>query len=126
MSGHKINFLKSEVLCLGAAKDNISVYEEIFTCKSRELPMKYLGVPIHKKILLNSHWKPVEDKMEKRLGCYQGKLLDMGARVTLLNACLSSVPLYMLSFYRIPVGVRKRMDIYRSRLLWQEEQGNRK
>jgi hypothetical protein len=83
MSGLKINFLKSEVFCLWAAKDNIFIYEEIFTCKSGELLMKYLGVPIHTKRLLNSHWKPVEDKMEKRLG----KLLDMGARVTLLSAC---------------------------------------
>jgi hypothetical protein len=25
------------------------IYEEIFTCKSGDLPLKYLGVPIHKK-----------------------------------------------------------------------------
>jgi hypothetical protein len=62
------------------------VYDEIFTCKSRDLPSKYLGVPIHKKRLL----EPAKDKMEKRLGCYQGKLLVMGSRVNLLNACLST------------------------------------
>jgi hypothetical protein len=65
MSGLKINFLKSEVFCLAAAKQNILGYEEIFTCKSWDLPLKYLGFPIHKKRLLNSHSKPAEDKMEK-------------------------------------------------------------
>jgi hypothetical protein len=62
---------------------------------------------------MNTHWKPHEDKIEKRLGCYQGKLLYMGSRVNLLNAYVSTSPLYMLSFYRVHVGVRKRMDIFR-------------
>jgi hypothetical protein len=100
--------------------------KRFFTCISGDFSLKYLGVPIHKKRLLNSHWKPAEDKMEKRLGCHQGKLLDMGSRVNLLNSCLSTVPMYMLSFYRVHVGVRKRMDIYRIRLLWREGHGNRK
>jgi hypothetical protein len=126
MSGLKINFAKSEVFCFGKCKDMQESYEEIFTCKSGALPLKYLGVPIDKKKLLNIHWKPAEDKMEKKLGCWQGKMLDMGVRVLLINACLSSIPLYMLSFYRLPVGAHKRFNIYRSRFLWQEEQGVRK
>jgi hypothetical protein len=47
MSGLKINFLNTMGFCLGAAKENILIYEDIFTCKSGDLPMKYLGVPIH-------------------------------------------------------------------------------
>lgn len=42
------------------------------------------------------------------------------------KSCLSSIALYMMSFYKLPVGVRKRMDYYRSRLLWQEDQGIRR
>jgi hypothetical protein len=98
MSGLKIIFAKYEVFCFGRCKDMRESYEEIFTCKSGVLPLKYLGVPIDKKKLLNIHWKPAEDKMEKKLGCWQGKMLDMGIRVLLINACLSSIPLYMLSF----------------------------
>jgi hypothetical protein len=64
--------------------------------------------------------------MKNKLGCWQGKMLDMGTRVLLINACLSSIPLYMLSFYRLPMGVHKIFSIYRSRFLWQEEQGVRK
>jgi hypothetical protein len=64
--------------------------------------------------------------MEKKLGCWQGKMMDIGSRVILLNSCLTSIIFYMLSFYRLPVGVRKKCDFYRGRLLWQEEQGIRK
>lgn len=38
----------------------------------------------------------------------------------------SSVPLYMISFYELPKGVRKRIDFFRSRFLWQEDQGVKK
>jgi hypothetical protein len=33
MAGLEINFLKSEAFCLGAAKENLLIYEEIFTWK---------------------------------------------------------------------------------------------
>lgn len=47
-------------------------------------------------------------------------------RAVLTNTCLSSVPLYMLSFLEAPKGVVKRLDYFRARLLWQEQQGRRK
>ncbi len=49
LSGLKINFNKSEVFCIGEAVERQNVYSEIFTCKIGTLPMRYLGVPIHKK-----------------------------------------------------------------------------
>lgn len=114
LSGLKINFLESEVFYLGGCNDNAEMYSEIFTCQLGVLPIKYLGIPIDKTRLANKHWKFLEDKMEKRLGGWQGKLLSIGGRATLLNSCLSSIPFYMLSFYRIPRGVCKRLDYFRS------------
>jgi hypothetical protein len=45
--------------------------------------------------------------------------LSLGGRLTLLNSCLSNVPLYMLSIYPIPKSVIKKVDSLRRRLLWQ-------
>jgi hypothetical protein len=53
-------------------------------------------------------------------------MLDMGSRVILINACISSIPMCMLSFYRMPISVNKRFRTFRNRLLWQKEQGARK
>lgn len=44
----------------------------------------------------------------------------------LINSSLSSIPLYMMSFYELPVGVRKRLDFFRARMLWQEGEGIKK
>jgi hypothetical protein len=62
MSDLKINFHKSDIYCLGQAQANVAAFEEIFTCKVGKLPMKYLGVPIDKKRIRLSNWKPTVEK----------------------------------------------------------------
>jgi hypothetical protein len=53
MPGLKINFHKSEIFCLGEAKDFETVYADIFTCPVGHLSMKYLGVPIDNKKIVS-------------------------------------------------------------------------
>ena len=103
-----------------------SVFEEILTCKSGTLPMKYLGVPVDKKRLCLTAWRPTKDKMRGKLSPCQGKLLSIRGRTTLINSSLSSVPLYMLSFYRVPVGIRESMDSVRKNFLWNENEVKKK
>jgi hypothetical protein len=35
-------------------------------------------------------------------------------RLVLINSILTSFPIFLLSFFEIPKGVRKRLDFYRS------------
>lgn len=116
MSGIKKIFHKSEIFCLGKADSNRSKLEEIFTCGSGVLPMKYLDIPIDHKRLKNSDWQGVEDRTESKLSCWKGQLLSIRGRLILVNSSLSNVPFYMMSFYRLPKGVRKRMYFFRATL----------
>jgi hypothetical protein len=61
VSGLKINFHKSELICFGDAQDSLDQYMEIFGYKQGDLPLRYLGIPIHFKKLRNSYWKQVEE-----------------------------------------------------------------
>lgn len=126
ISGLKINFHKSELFCLGGAMERQVAYSEIFTCGVGSFPIKYLGIPVDVKRLSNARWKPIEEKVEKKLAGWKGNILSIGGRVVLTNACLSTVPLDMLSFLEAPKGVLKRLDYFRARLLWQETQDKRK
>jgi hypothetical protein len=126
LSGLKINFHKSEIFCFGQASDEESEYKRIFGCESGSLPFRYLGIPIHYRKLRNSDWYPVETRFEGKLGCWKGKLLSYGDRLVLINSVLTSLPMFMLSFLEIPVGVRKRLDFYRSRFFWQSDENKRK
>ena len=63
----KINFHKSEVFCLGAAQEKLELYTELFRCKPGNLPINYLGIPIHFRKLKNRDWAKVEECFEKKL-----------------------------------------------------------
>ena len=119
LSGLKINFNKSELFCFGRAKEEQESYKQLFGCELGALPFTYLGIPIHHHKLTNKEWKCVEDRFEKKLSCWKGKLLSYGGRLILINSMLTSMPMFLLSFFEVPVGVRKRLDFYRSRFFWQ-------
>jgi hypothetical protein len=126
LSGLKINFHKSELFCFGKAKEEHDQYKPIFGCDVGSLPFKYLGIPIHYRKLKNSDWYPVETRFESKLGCWRGKLLSYGDRLVLINSVLTSLPMFMLSFLEVPIGVRKRLDFYRSRFFWQSDENKKK
>lgn len=126
VSGLKINFHKSELFCFGEAQDHVADYAELFGCGQGQLPIRYLGIPIHYRRLTNVEWKMVEERLQIRLSNWKGKLLSLGGRLVLINAVLSNVVLYMISFFQLPRGVLKRLDYFRSRFFWQGDSEKRK
>jgi hypothetical protein len=80
-SGLKINFHKSELFCFGRAKEIQDEYKVLFGCEIGSLPFRYLGIPIHFRRLKNGEWKLIEDRFEKRLCSWIGKLLSYGDRL---------------------------------------------
>jgi hypothetical protein len=43
-------------------------FEDIATYQSNELPMKYVGIPIDKKRIMNCDWNGPIGKLEKKFG----------------------------------------------------------
>ena len=126
LSGLKINFHKSEIFCFGQAKECENDYSELFGCRVGTFPFRYLGLPMHYKKLRNSDWKTIEERFEQRLSGWKGKLLSVGGRLVLINSVLSSLPMFMLSFFAIPKGVLKKLEYFRSRFFWQNDQHKKK
>ena len=52
--------------------------------------------------------------------------MSYGGRLILINKVLTSMPMFLLSFFEVPIGVRKRLDFYRSRFYWQSDDLKRK
>ena len=57
---------------------------------------------------------------------WKGRQNSYGGRLTLIKSSLSNVSLYMLSLFEVLKGTLKKFDFYRKRLLWQEEEENKK
>ena len=80
--GLKINFHKSELFCFGEAMVFKTEYEQIFGCGQSMFPFRYLGIPMHYKRLKNSDWKGVDERFQKRLSDWKGKLLSASGKLS--------------------------------------------
>ena len=126
LSGLKINFHKSELFCYGEAKDHIEQYSQIFGCEIGLFPFRYLGIPMNHKKLNNKDWKVVEDRFQEKMSNWKGKLLYYGGRLVLINSVLSSLAMFIVSFFEVPKGILKKLDFYRSIFFWQGDCHKRK
>jgi hypothetical protein len=81
---------------------------------------------MHHRKLNNKDTEMVEEQIEKRLSSWKGKYLLVGRRLVLINSVLSSLPMFMLSFFVIPKGVLEKIDYYRSRFFWQNDSQKKK
>jgi hypothetical protein len=119
LSGLKINFHKSELLCFSDAQDSAAAYADLFGCGKGQFPISYLGIPINYRRLTIAEWKLVEQRLQKRLSSWKGKVLSLGGRLVLINSIINNMVMYMISFFHIPKGVLHKLDYYRSRSFWQ-------
>jgi hypothetical protein len=69
---------------------------------------------MHHRQLMDKNWKCVEDPFPKKLNCWKRKMLSVRGRLVLLNSVLSSLPMFLLSFFKLPKGVMKKLDYFRS------------
>ena len=53
-------------------------------------------------------------------------MLSVGGRLVLINSVLSSLPMFMMSFFEIPRGILKKLDYFRSRFFWQSDEHKKK
>ena len=55
-------------------------------------------------------WHPIIEKVESRLVYWQARLLSRGGCLVLLKAVLVAIPTYFIAIFRMPVGVRRRLE----------------
>jgi hypothetical protein len=122
LSGLKINFHETELFCFGETKQCEQQYAQLFGCSIGTYPFRYLGIPMHTRKLSNKDWQSVEEWFEKKLSGWKGKLLSVGGCLVLINSALSSLPIFMMSFFEVPKGVLQRIEFFRSRFFWQNDQ----
>jgi hypothetical protein len=78
LSGLKINFHKSELFSFGGTRERVGEYVDLFGCKEGNWPFRYLGIPMNPRKLRNKVWRGVEERFQKKLSSWKGKLLSYG------------------------------------------------
>lgn len=121
-----INFKKSCIV--GFCVNEKFIYHMVAICKCKigELPFNYLGIPIGADPREVSTWNEVVEKFRRKLSGWKSHTLSWAARVVLINAVLSALPIYFMSIFQAPATVIKRIDRIRRNFLWGSINGKRK
>nr|ABN08480.1 Putative non-LTR retroelement reverse transcriptase, related [Medicago truncatula] len=86
----------------------------------------YLGLPIggdHRRLLF---WDPVLNTIKSRLSRWQNRFLSFAGRLILLNSVLTSLPIYVLSFFKAPSGIISSIEFIFNKNFWGGSENNRK
>ncbi|GLT68412.1 hypothetical protein SLA2020_406460, partial [Shorea laevis] len=126
VSGLKVNFFKSALYGINVKMEDISEWAETLNCVVGCIPFKYLGIPVGANPRNLSTWTPVVDCLRRKLSNWKCESLSFGGRIVLLNAVLSSIPVYFFSTMRAPRKVIKLLSSIQRTFLWGGNGGDRK
>ena len=83
------------------------------------LPLKYLGgMDVTYSNLKTDDWDFQVAKFIKKLDAWICDSASSGARLTLLDSCLTGIPSYYMSMHLLHKKVVEKLDKYRQRFLW--------
>ncbi|GJY07726.1 RNA-directed DNA polymerase, eukaryota [Tanacetum coccineum] len=114
-SGLKINIQKSKIMGIGTSQEEVDVAANVIGCNTFSSPFNYLGVKVGSSSSRSNFWDEVIAKLSSCLSKWKIKMLSIGGRFTLNKDVLSSLPIYLMSIYKTPVGVLRKMESIRRR-----------
>jgi hypothetical protein len=81
-------------------------------------PFKYLGLPVGANPRKLSTWEPLLEVIRRKLRSWGNKYVSLGGRIVLINVVLSAIPIFYLSFFKLPVKVWKEIVRIQREFLW--------
>lgn len=87
-------------------------------CCIGKASFKFLGIPVGANPRRYHTWELVIKAMKQKLSSWKSKQLSIGGRITLINAVLSSMPLYFFSFNNAPKKVIHEVIRIQRQFMW--------
>ncbi|GJU19992.1 RNA-directed DNA polymerase, eukaryota [Tanacetum coccineum] len=112
-SGLKINIQKSKLMGLGVSSSVVESAANLIGCSILQMPFNFLGVKVGCNMSRIGAWDDVISKVSSRLSKWKLQTLSIGGRLTLLKSVLTSIPLYHMSIFKVPMGVLKKLESIR-------------
>ena len=63
-------------------------------------------------------WDGVEERFRKKLAIWKRRFISKGGRLTLIQSTLSNLPIYSMSLFHLPKGVKSRLEKIQRGFLW--------
>jgi hypothetical protein len=116
----KINFHKSEVIVMGADADEKARVARLLNCKQGKFPFTYLGFTLSDHKLSIADMEPLVPTVGKKAALWKGCFMSSAARLTLIDACLSNLPLHTMGLVLLADGTHAGFDKHRNRFFWRD------
>lgn len=117
-SGLKVNFFKSCLIGLNVTQDFMDMACNFLSCNEGNLPFKYLGLPMGANPSCVSTWESLLEHGKSRLNSWGNKYISFGGRIVLLNSVINAIPIFYLSFLKMPGKVWTSLVKIQRELLW--------
>ncbi|RZC29668.1 putative ribonuclease H protein [Glycine soja] len=124
--GLKINFAKSHFGIFGVQANWVHDAAQFLNCTHMDTPFHYLGMPIGVKPSNRVVWEPLINKFKAKLSKWNHKNLSMGGKVTLIKFVLNALPIYLLSFFKIPQRIVDKLLSLQRNFMWGGNQDHKK
>ncbi|BAT13288.1 Os11g0225832 [Oryza sativa Japonica Group] len=117
-SGLRTNFAKCSTLPIQCNEADLQILQDEQPCQVASFPCTYLGLLLSIFRLKKEDLQPLIDKIGRRLPLWMSHLMTSIGRATMVNAVLSSIPIYLLMAINAPKWVIKGIDKIRRGFLW--------
>nr|GEW74629.1 RNA-directed DNA polymerase, eukaryota [Tanacetum cinerariifolium] len=112
-SGLKININKSKLMGYGVHSDEVETAARHIGCATFIAPFSYLEVKVGGRMEKINTWDDLVSKVSSRLLKWKLKTLSIGGRLTLIKSVLTSIPLYQMSSFKVPIKVLNILELIR-------------
>nr|GEV81005.1 RNA-directed DNA polymerase, eukaryota, reverse transcriptase zinc-binding domain protein [Tanacetum cinerariifolium] len=125
-SDFKINLHKSKLMGICVSSNVVAVATSLIGCSILTAPFNYLGLKVGSNMSRITSWDDVISKVSLRLSKWKRKLLSIDGRLSLLKSVLTSIPLYHMSLFKVPIDVLNHLESIRQNFFYGVDGSDRK
>jgi len=108
-SGLMVNFFKSCLIGINVERDFMEMACNFLNYNEGTLPFKYLGRPVGANPSSVSTWEPLLEHVTSRLNSWGNRYISFGGRIVLLNVVINVIPIFYLSYMKMPGKVWRKL-----------------
>src|SRR5438270_7395813 len=124
--GLSVNKSKSCFITARPTSSRDTLTRTITGFEKAELPIIYLGYPLHYGRTTAILFSSLINKLQAKLGAWKGKIMSLGAKLILIKHVLYAMPSYLLALIHPPMIVIHSLNKIFADFFWNDKDGEKK
>ncbi len=125
-SGLSANSDKSQCFIAGTISERTNAILSIMEFSMGELPVQYLGCPLHSKRIVVVEYAPLITKIQKLIQGWETRKMSYAGQMQLIKSVLGGLLGFWSQMFLFPLGVIHKIESLCKRFLWNGNDTGRK